>query len=154
MQEWGLLKKIYLYSGHRVGCWGSDNPKLQCSVVGVVFCNLNLTFHSSYRYKKSKNPCVISVLNCKLTDIMYTILMIKTIRHKWWTHKIASLILKLRIYEKNFTESEFVNLFLCTMNVNNNIQFCRFLVSKYSWNRLISRSKVMNFICCEKRLER
>ena len=48
--------------------------------------------------------------------------------------------------QKKFCETEFVYLFLCTKNVNNNIQFRRLVVSKYSWNHLISRSYILK-IC-------
>ena len=44
--------------------------------------------------------------------------------------------------QKKFRETEFVYLFLCTKNVNNNIQFRRLVVSKYSWNHLMSRSYI------------
>jgi len=37
-----------------------------------------------------------------------------------------------------FGETEFVYLFLCTVNVNNNIQIRRFIVSTNSWNYVMS----------------
>ena len=45
-----------------------------------------------------------------------------------------------------FCETEFVS-FLYTLNVNNNIQFRRFVESKYSWNHLMSRSKIKSYLC-------
>ena len=47
-----------------------------------------------------------------------------------------------------FREAEFVYLFLCTVNVNNSIQFCRLVVSKYLWNHLMSRSLVHISVLC------
>ena len=40
--------------------------------------------------------------------------------HKWWAHQVFSQILKLGFF---FHEAEFVYLFLCSVNVNNNINF-------------------------------
>ena len=36
-----------------------------------------------------------------------------------------------------FRETEFVYLLLCTVNINNNIQFRRLVVSKYSRNHMM-----------------
>jgi hypothetical protein len=47
-------------------------------------------------------------------------------------------------FGKNWTKTEFVYLFWCTLNVNNNIQSRRFVVSKYSWKHSMSRSLILS----------
>ena len=48
----------------------------------------------------------------------------------WRAHHIVSRILKARIYDF-FSWNWFVYLFLCAVNVNNNIEIHRFVVSKF-----------------------
>ena len=83
--------------------------------------------------------------------------------NRFWI-RIFILKLKLQTIDDSFTnlettyllffhETEFVYLFLYNdAIVNNNIQFYKFVVSKYSWNHLSSRSIILYWCGLTKRL--
>ena len=62
-------------------------------------------------------------------------------QNKWWASSSDSFTNIETTNLQFFCENQFVYLFLCTVNVSNNFQFCKFIVSKYSWDHMMSRSK-------------